>query len=252
LYEPVLSRSQLAKQTKLSNTTITNLISELINQGIVTEKRSDDTELGELRPVGRPRTSICLEPNARFVIGVHIGVGIFRVALTNLRAEILHSHMESFDIDSPSSEVLVQIVTDVQAVITESGVEWDKILGVGVGASGLVDFTTGGNILAPNLDWHDVPLREFIQSELHLPVIVDNNVRSMAIGETYFGAGRGVESVAFVYGRTGVGAGLTFKGRIFRGSAKGAGEIGHSTMLLRGGEPCRCQSGVASTKQAPG
>ena len=248
LYEPVLSRSQLAKHTKLSNTTITNLIAELIDQGIVTEKDADGVEQGELRPVGRPRTSICLEPNARFVIGIHIGVGIFRVALTNLRAEIVHNHMHDFDTDSPAADVLEQIVTSVEAVINESDIERDKILGVGVGASGLVDFTTGVNLLAPNLDWHDVPLRERLQNELRLPVIVDNNVRSMAVGETYFGAGRGVDSVAFVYGRTGVGAGLTFKGRVFRGSSKGAGEIGHSVMLLRGGELCRCgNSGCLET-----
>jgi len=248
LYEPVMSRSQLAKHTNLSNTTITNLIAELISQGIVTEKSAEDAAQEESRPVGRPRTRICLEPNARFVVGIHIGVGIFRVALTNLRAEILNNHMQNFEIDSPATEVLEKIVAAAETVIDESGVERDKILGVGVGASGLVDFTTGVNLLAPNLDWHDVPLREYLQNELRMPVIVDNNVRNMAIGETYFGSGHGVDSVAFVYGRTGVGAGLTFKGRVFRGSAKGAGEIGHSVMQLEGGEPCRCgNSGCLET-----
>lgn len=248
LYEHILSRTQLAKRTNLSHTTITNLIAELIEKGIVTEKNETDEEQAELRPVGRPRTQIYLEPNARFVIGVHIGVGIFRVALTNLRAEIQHNHMQSFDTSSPAQDVLEQIVISVEAVINTSGVERDKVLGVGVGASGLVDFTTGVNLLAPNLNWHNVPLREYLQNELQLPVIVDNNVRSMAIGETYFGTGRGVDSVAFVYGRTGVGAGLTFKGQVFRGSSKGAGEIGHNVMLLNGGEPCRCgKSGCLET-----
>jgi glucokinase-like ROK family protein len=248
LYEPVLSRSQLAKHTNLSNTTITNIISELIEQGIVTEKNTVDDEQGELRPVGRPRTSIYLEPNARFVIGIHIGVGTFRVAITNLRAEIIDNQVLKYDINFPALDVLEQIVTSVETVIGQSGVERNKILGVGVGASGLVDFTTGVNLLAPNLDWHDVPLREHLQHKLRLPVIVDNNVRTMAIGETYFGAGRGVDSVAFVYGRIGVGAGLTFKGQVFRGSSKGAGEIGHSAMLLQGGEACRCgNSGCLET-----
>ena len=248
LYEPVLSRSQLAKHTNLSNTTITNLIAELIEQGIVTEKAATDEELNGLRPVGRPRTRICLEPNARFVIGIHIGIGTFRVALTNLRADILHSQMHNFDVTSPSTEVLDKIVAATKLAIPESGLDQHRILGVGVGASGLVDFTTGVNLLAPNLNWHDVPLREYLQDKLSLPVIVDNNVRNMAIGETYFGAGHGVDSVAFVYGRTGVGAGLTFKGQVFRGSSKGAGEIGHSAMLLQGGEHCRCgNSGCLET-----
>jgi predicted NBD/HSP70 family sugar kinase len=102
--------------------------------------------------------------------------------------------------------------------------------------------------LAPNLNWHNVPLREFFQRALNLPVVVDNNVRTMALAETYFGAGSGVDSLAFVYGRTGVGAGLIFKGQVFRGSTKGAGEIGHTVVLLRGGELCRCgQRGCLET-----
>jgi glucokinase-like ROK family protein len=248
LYEPVLSRVQLARRTNLSNTTITNLIAELIQQGIVAEDTTQQVKPGEFRPVGRPRTRICLVPNARFVIGIHIGVGIFRVAIVNLRAEIVHNQMQDFEINLPAAQVLEQIVKTVEMVISQSGLERDKILGIGVGASGLVDFSTGVNLLAPNLDWHDVPLREYLQAELQLPVIVDNNVRNMALGESYFGAGHGVDSVAFVYGRTGVGAGLTFKGRVFRGSSKGAGEIGHSVMLLHDGEPCRCgNSGCLET-----
>ena len=240
LYEPILSRVQLAKRTKLSNTTITNLITELIGQGIVKEINGKDAEIDEMRPVGRPRTSIYLDPNARYVIGIHIGIGIFRVGLANLRAEIIFNHTQNFSIDSPASDVLGKIIANVEEVIDESGIPRNKILGIGVGASGLVDFTTGVNLLAPNLDWHNVPLRDQLQEKLNLPVIVDNNVRNMALGETYFGAGIGVDSVAFVYGRTGVGAGLTFKGRVFRGSSKGAGEIGHSIMLVHNGEPCQC------------
>ena len=247
LYEPVLSRVQLARRLNLSNTTITNLIAELINQGIVTEINAG-SEKDELRPVGRPRTNIHLEPNARHVIGIHIGVGIFRIGLANLRAEVIHNHTQHFDTNSPAGEVMDLIEVFTENVIKQSGGDRDRILGVGVGASGLVDFSTGVNLLAPNLGWHDVPLREELQKRLDLPIIVDNNVRTMAIAETYFGAGRGVDSVAFVYGRTGVGAGLTFRGRVFRGSSKGAGEIGHCVMLPHGGETCRCgNSGCLET-----
>ncbi len=94
--------------------------------------------------------------------------------------------------------------------------------------------------MAVNLNWLNVPMRQYFENELNLPVVVDNNVRAMAIGEAYFGAGRGVNSLAFVYGRIGVGAGLVFNGRVFRGNNTGAGEIGHTVMLPRGGEPCHC------------
>lgn len=240
LHESHLSRVQLAQKTNLSNTTITNLIAELMGEGIVAEVEFVEPEPGELRPVGRPRTSIRLEPNARFVVGVHIGVGLFRVGVSNIYNDMLHNQLVYFEVGLPAEQVLTQIVETVEAVITASGVERSKILGAGVGASGLVDFQSGINLLAPNLNWHEVPLRDILQQALSLPVVVDNNVRTMALCETYFGAGRGVDSLAFVYGRTGVGAGLIFKGQVFRGSTKGAGEIGHTVILLRGGEICRC------------
>jgi predicted NBD/HSP70 family sugar kinase len=69
---------------------------------------------------------------------------------------------------------------------------------------------------------------------------VDNNVRAMALAEALFGAGRGVNSLAFVYGRVGVGAGFVVGGQIFRGSSAGAGEIGHTIIIPDGGQLCRC------------
>jgi predicted NBD/HSP70 family sugar kinase len=250
LHESNLSRVQLAQKTNLSNTTITHLISELLEAGIVSEEANSDLlqQQGEQRSVGRPRTRIHLHPKSRFVVGIHIGVGIFRVAVSNLFAEMLINQQQQFDINAPSSQVLEQIAGVVQSVIEASQVDRSKILGVGIGASGLVEASSGINLVAPNLNWHNVPLQDYFQNVLHLPVFVDNNVRAMAIAETYFGAGRGVDSLAFIYGRVGVGAGLISRGQVFRGSVSGAGEIGHTIMVVHGGEPCRCgNSGCLET-----
>jgi predicted NBD/HSP70 family sugar kinase len=114
------------------------------------------------------------------------------------------------------------------------------ILGIGVGASGLVDNKRGVNVLAPRLGWQDVPFKSLLENTTGLPVCVDNNVRSMALGEALFGSGRDVDVLAFVYGRIGVGAGFVVNGDLFRGSGAGAGEIGHMVILPRGGEICSC------------
>lgn len=233
-----LSRIQLAHKTNLSSTTITNLVAELIEQGIVSEDKNPREE--ELRPVGRPRTGLRLVPNARYVIGVHIGVGLYRLALMNLRAEMMHSKFVNFPIDTPPLDVLGQISQDIQELLADSGVERRLILGIGVGASGLVDTMNGVNILAPNLGWHHIPLRDILQSQVGLPVVVENNVRAMALGEAYFGSGREAQSLAFVYGRTGVGAGFVVEHQVFRGSSTGAGEIGHMILAPENGELCRC------------
>jgi glucokinase len=114
------------------------------------------------------------------------------------------------------------------------------VIGVGVGASGLVNPHTGVNLRAPNLGWQDVPLRDWLNQQVNRPIFVDNNVRAMVLGEALFGAGKDVRALAFVYARNGVGAGLVVDGQLYRGGAGGAGEIGHTTLILDGGDPCRC------------
>ena len=97
LHNDSSSRSRLAEETGLSNTTITNLTAELIDQGIIVE--IDTLPVSDEQPrrsVGRPRRMLQLVPNARYVVGVHIGIGMFRVAVANLHAEIIKNRMSSW------------------------------------------------------------------------------------------------------------------------------------------------------------
>jgi glucokinase-like ROK family protein len=238
LHEGEISRIQLSKHTGLSTTTITNLITELIEEGIVVEEGAQEEE--GRRRVGRPRSALRLQPNARYAIGVHLGIGLHRVAITNLHAEVVNNRISTFDIKASPVTVFEGIIENIESLIQESGIDANQLLGVGIGASGLVDVENGINVLAPNLGWVDQPIRQIFSNRLPYPVVVDNNVRAMALGEAYFGSGRGINSLVFVYGRVGVGAGIIFNGQIFRGSHAGAGEIGHTTMVLEGGAPCRC------------
>lgn len=241
-----VSRAHLAELTGLSTTTISNLVSELLEQGIVVEE-------GVMKPpprrgAGRPRTSLRLVPEARHAIGMHIGVGRIRVAVADLRANLLNCLSLDHALERPSAEVLQDAGALVEEALAQSGVDRDKVLGVGVGASGLVNPHTGVNVMAPNLGWRDVPIREWLARRLGLPVCVDNNARTMALGEALFGEGRDVRALAFVYARIGVGAGLVVGEQLYRGSAAGAGEIGHATIVPNGGEPCRCgNSGCLET-----
>lgn len=242
LHQGVASRAQLAEWTGLSGTTITHLISDLVEQGIVLEEGAAPS--GHL---GRPRTALRLNPHARFAIGVHIGIGTLRVGLTNLKAELLQNVIVEFEPKQPWEQVLNRIADCVLSLATRCKAP-QTLLGVGVGASGLVDYQNGVNVFAPNLGWHDVPMRDWLQERVGLPVVVDNNVRAMALGEWLFGAYRGTSSLAFVYGRVGVGAGFIVNGSLLRGSGAGAGEIGHTVMIPNGGMLCSCgQRGCLET-----
>jgi glucokinase-like ROK family protein len=239
LHSGQVSRVQLAEQTALSNAAITNLVAELLEQGIILEEGAEDQANGQ-RQVGRPRTALRLAPEARFAIGVHIGIGTLRVAVTNLQAEITHNHIADYDVRAPATDILEQAAQLVERTLRDSGVKRSRLCGVGIGASGHVNPTSGINTWAPALGWRDVPVRDWMRARLRLPITVDNNVRAMALGEALFGAGRGVNLLAFVYGRIGVGAGFVLNGQLFRGSGAGAGEIGHTIMIPDGGELCSC------------
>ena len=233
-----VSRVRLADLTKLSTTTITNLIADLLQQGIVVEEGVQIPE--GRRGAGRPRTLLRLVPEARFAVGIHIGVGNVRIALVDLRANHVGSFALAYPLERSAQEVFAETGDLVHKLLQQTGVSASQVVGVGVGASGLVNPNTGVNVIAPNLGWQDVPIGEWLSNQLQLPIRVDNNVRAMALGEAMFGAGRDVRALALVYGRIGVGAGFVVDNQLYRGSAAGAGEIGHNTIIPDGGELCRC------------
>ncbi len=237
-----VSRARLAELTGLSSTTITNLVADLLEQGVLAEVAAQP---GAERPkrkrrVGRPRTDLRLVPEARYAVGVHVGVGSVRVAVLDLCASPVNALSLDHPVDKPPRVVVAETAGLIERAIAESGVDRRKVIGVGVGASGLVNPHTGVNLRAPNLGWRDVPLRDWLNEHVSRPIFVDNNVRAMVLGEALFGAGKDVRALAFVYARIGVGAGLVVDGQLYRGGAGGAGEIGHNTVILDGGEPCRC------------
>ncbi|MAT42128.1 MAG: hypothetical protein CL609_07285 [Anaerolineaceae bacterium] len=238
LYNQHVSRAELAQKTMLSSTTITNLTSEMLDEGIILEENVQDTT--EKRQVGRPRTMLSLNPNARVSIGVHIGIGTFRIALTDLYANIKANKNYQFEMDNDPQEVINLIIQAIRLLIEDNHIDQKMIIGIGVGASGLVNHQQGLNVLAPRLGWKNIPIQNILQKELNVPVIVDNNVRTMALGEAMFGNGRDVDVLAFIYGRVGVGAGFVVKGQVYRGSGAGAGEIGHTIVIPKGGAACRC------------
>lgn len=248
LRQQPISRIRLARATGLSTTTVTNLTGELLDQGVIEESGTDVA--ARALGAGRPPLALHLVPASRCALGIHIGVRRARVALVDLQANILDLQQVELAADAPAEQTLDRIVEAAQGVLGRcAGVRRaGRLVGVGVGASGLVQFATGVNLFAPNLGWRDVPLRRIFAERLGLPTVVDNNVRCMALAESLYGVGRNRRALAFVYARVGVGAGLVVDGEVYRGADYGAGEIGHWVMEPHGGERCRCgNSGCLET-----
>ncbi|MEQ8676161.1 MAG: ROK family transcriptional regulator [Aggregatilineales bacterium] len=226
-----VSRVHLAQVLGVSNATITNLVSELTQQGYITEKGFVESN-GQ---VGRRQRALRLVPNARYVLGVHIDVGTVYIALTDVLGVIVDRESFQHHLTESWQSVLDKITATIQIINERNPKRYNQIVGIGVAASGLINVETGVNVFAPNLNWHDVPIQHYLQQRFSFPVIVDNNVRAMALGEALFGDGQHVNAMAFVYGRVGVGAGIVVDGQLYRGAVAGAGEIGHTIFVFNDG-----------------
>lgn len=229
------SRLELAQLAQLSPATISNLLNELLDEGIVIEAGSEDSD------GGRPRVLLSVNPRYGYLLGADVGETQVSVELFDLQLRPLRQLCEPIDPDETLPEQIVgHIVNGVERLLGEAGLVRGEIIGLGIGVPGLVDPTEGVSIFAPNWGWHHVPLLAPLES-LGISVFLDNGAKAMTLAEARFGAGRGAQSVAVLLIGTGVGAGIFANGALYRGATNSAGEWGHTTLQLDG-RPCRCGS----------
>ncbi len=226
--QPV-SRTDLALATNLTPATITNLVGELSDLGFIREQRSPEKQLGR-----RP-TLVSLEPSAVSIIGLEISRTYVLGVTTNLSGEVVRSEKRS----APAQHGAKATLRIVHEVIAEL---WDENppFGIGVGVPGPVDTAQGRVREPPNFPgWRDVPLTRVLRDRWGVPVFIDDDAKTAALGEYWFGAGSSVESLLYLSVGSGVGAGLIVRGELYRGTHELAGEIGHTTLDLDG-PPCEC------------
>ena len=231
------SRSELGSATGLSTASVTNVVRELIDEGIVVE-----TGLAE-SDGGRPRAMLGINPDYGYVIGVDIGETRTRVELFDLamneraRAEYPLNRVAEHDVDV----VVRQIASGINSVIAGSGVSPDAVLGVGIGVPGIIEHGAEVLVHGQTYGWDAVPLERLLRAHTDLPLRFDNGAMTMGQAELWFGAGRGARNAAVVLVGSGVGAALYSGGATYQGATSSAAEFGHVTVMV-GGRRCRCGS----------
>jgi glucokinase-like ROK family protein len=231
-----LSRAELSSRTGLNPSTISSIISELIASSYIQE-----TTLQDEARVGRPGILLTINPNGGCAVGFDLGVDFFSIVLTDFTGQVLWRKR----FDHPESELQVSLLEKSEALISEALDYGQSLglrpLGIGVGIPGLVDTMQGKLVLAPNLHWKEIPIRLIFSNRFQLPVFVENEANSGALGEYYYGAAQGKDDYIYLSTGIGLGGGIMIGGRLFKGSNGFAGEIGHTT-LYEGGEMCGCGS----------
>ena len=232
LHAPI-SRARVANLTGLNRGTVSNIVNALIDEGLVSENESEDGK------VGRPGISLRLRPDGGAVVGIEIDVDLITIVLTNFAAETLwESNVEINPSDSQTS-IIRQAELLVDQALSIASEKQLRPLGIGVALPGLINLRRGDLTIAPNLNWKDVPFRLMWNQRFRLPIFVENEANLAALGEYYFGVARGCENFIYLSSGIGLGGGLMFSGKLFRGGFGYAGEIGH---IQRDplGEKCSC------------
>lgn len=237
-----LSRSDVARRTTLAKPTVSAIVEQLIEEGIVRE-----IGLGAATPTGgrRPRL-LKYEARAEVYCGVQVGVTNTTAAVADGTGELLVVRQARTIRNSPRRSI-ADIKRLMAKAIADAKVPRNRVRGTAVIVPGLVERATGTCVLAPNLGWHDVPLQDLLTEALRLSVTVENTTRAAAAAEGRIGAAIGVSSFVWVYVGTGIGATAVIDGKPFYGHQGFSGEIGHCP-VLDDGPQCGCgRSGCLET-----
>ncbi len=224
-----LSRADLARLTGLTRTSVGDLVGGLIDDGLIEE-------------VGRGRSSggkspilLRVAPDGRHLIGLDLGEAQFSGAVVNLRGEILRSI--DLPLEGRNGDAAVELV--VQLLDALRADDRSPLLGIGIGAPGVIDTSTGTVRWSVNLNWADLGLGPLLEQRYGVPVVVANDSHAAALAElTFFRRPRPNNLIVIKVGR-GVGAGIILNGQLFQGDGYGAGEFGHIS-LGSADAPCRC------------
>jgi glucokinase-like ROK family protein len=233
------SRSELARLTGLSRTTVATLVGDLRARGLVVEVPDADRE-AEPAGKGRPPILLRLDASAGAALGVDFNHDHIRVAVADLSSTVLAERKADLDVDQAGTLALDVAVELVDSVLDDAGVTPDQVVGVGMGVPGPIDRRTGMLGTSPIMPgWAGLEIRERLGGMLGLPVEVDNDANLGALGEVTFGAGRGYSELVYVKLSSGIGAGLVLDGQLHRGATGIAGELGHVQVRAEGAV-CRC------------
>jgi len=223
------SRAEIARATRLTKTTVSSIVVDLMHEELVEEigfGKSDG---------GKPPILLSVVDDARCFIGIDLANSEFRGAIVNLRGEIVQRvNLSISGRDRVSAlEQIYKLIDKLLAVSDKS------IYGIGIGTPGMIDSHKGVIRRAVNLDWQELPLRSLLEERYNLPCYITNDCQAAALGEYTFGENSAIANLVVLKVGRGIGSGIVLNGQLYYGDGYSAGEIGH-LVVIEDGETCAC------------
>lgn len=231
-----ISQADIARATGLSRTTVSTVVGELRDLGLV----SDVDAKGSRPRGGRPAVQLVLQNPDQVVVGVDFGHSHVAIALADLGHNVLGERRVDLDVTHHATEALDAASRIFDELRNELGVELRNVIAAGIGIPGPVDRASGKAGSATILpSWVGLSIAAEMTQRLGVPVEIENDANLGALAELTWGAGKDCSNFAYVKAATGIGAGIVIDGRLLRGASGTAGEIGHTT-LDEAGALCYC------------
>src|SRR5690349_20128205 len=234
------SRATIATDTGLNKSTVSSLVSELMDFGLLVERGAEHRGTA-----GRPGLVVDIARDGVVALGLEVHVDYVAVQATDLAGGSRYKGMEAADNRGRGvEEVLDRLGELARGALLEVQAQGLRPIGATVAVPGLVDIEHGRLLVAPNLHWSDVPLVDALRERIDAPGLeigVDNEANLAALAELWEGAATGISDFMYCSGEIGVGGGLVLGGELFRGYRGFGGEFGHTTVEYDG-LPCACGS----------
>ncbi len=219
-----ISRIELAKKTNISKVAISEIVNRLDNEGYILEVgKGQSTKKGGKRP-----TLIKLNPENGYVIGIEFKRNKVRLALSNLESKIITHQQINYDIGLTITAVLDKIFKMIDNILDQQNIDHSKLISIGIGIPGFVNYEKGELAFADTMQgWDHTPLAAPLSERYKVPVVLENDVNTIAMGEYLLGAGKDEQNLVCIWIGDGIGAGIILDGRLIRGDSGSAGEIGY-------------------------
>ena len=228
------TRAELVELTGLARSTVSQRVDALLAEGLLVSGQTSAST------GGRPPTVLAFNAGLGVVLAAEIGATRCHVAVADLEATVLTESIEEIAITDGPDALLPWLVERFGALLVEAGRTRADVRGVGVGLPAPVSPTNGRPANQPTIPgWAEFPVAERLGEALEAPVLVDNDVNVMALGEHRL-SWRDTEHLLFVKAGTGIGCGMVVAGELHRGAHGAAGELGHARAPRGGDVPCPC------------
>jgi len=222
-----ISRIEIAKECNLNKAYVSELVAKLIQTGFLEETG----KVEENDKVGRKRMLLRFLPLAGLVAGVDVGMTHSTVVLTDLNATVLRKKSFVYSLEMPAKKVLSDVVNVITTLLDETNYSPSRLVGIGVGVQGLIDYRTNTLMVSHNKkSWEGESLSAELEAHFKVPVYVENDVKAMTLGEYLLGSAKGIKNLVYLFIGDGLGAGIMINGHLHRGFTSSAGEIGYTEL----------------------